>query len=163
MVLAIFVFVLIIAITLLIWQVSNLISIMLGAPAVASPRHELLKEFADPNKTLLDLGCADGNVVISAASLFKHVYGIEASPFYYWLARWKTRKLKNVTIIYGNFFTVDWPHTDYIYCYLLPPLLEKLEPKLKEANTTVLSFGFKIKDWKPKKTIENPDQKLFVY
>lgn len=148
---------------LLVWQVSNLVSVVLGAPAVSSPKHDLLSEFADKDKTFLDLGCAGGKVVIAAAPLFKHVYGVEASPFYYLLAKWRTRKLKNVTVIYGNFFTLNWPNVDIIYCYLLPPLLEKLQPKLKASNATVLSFGFCIKEWAPKQTINKNSQKLFVY
>lgn len=143
----------ILALVLLFWQGSNFVSMLLGAPPVSSPTRDFLKQFADSNKTFLDIGCGAGAILLQASLLFKHVYGIEASPFYYLLAKWRTRKLKNVTIIYGNFFKLNWPKVDYIYCYLLPALLEKATPKLRAQKATILSLGFAIPNWKPTKEV----------
>ncbi len=143
--------------------VSNVISMALGAPAVSSPRHELWKKFAGDDKTLLDLGCGMGNICVQAAPYFRQVYGIEYSPWYYFVSRLRTRHLKNVTIMYGNFQHMKWPQTDYIYCYLFPELLTRLLPKLKKSGATVLSLSFPIKDIEPTEVVDNGKKKLYVY
>jgi SAM-dependent methyltransferase len=152
-----------IVLLLLFWQVSNFLSMWLGAPAISSPKIDLWRGFAHKEKTFLDLGCGLGSVCLRSAPHFKHVYGIEFSPWYYLLARLRTRRIENVTIIYGNFFIVDWPKTDYVYCYLLPELLVKMKSKLAWSNATILCQSFPIKGWQPIETLEKGDRKLFVY
>ncbi len=143
--------------------ISNIISMALGAPAVSSPRHELWKKFAANDKTLLDLGCGMGNICVAAAPYFRHVYGIEYSPWYYLVSRLRTRHLKNVSIIHGNFFTTKWPQTDYIYAYLFPDLLTKLYPRLKESQAIVLSLSFPINAVKADKVVDNGKKKMYIY
>lgn len=148
---------------LLFWQISNMLSALYGAPAVSSPHHDFLKSFANKQKTFLDLGCGNGSLCLRAAPHFKKVYGIEFSPFYYLIARLRASRYSNVTILYGDFLTKPWPKTDYIYCYLLPALLTKLGPKLKQSQATVLSYGFAIPNWKANKMLRSDSKNLFVY
>jgi SAM-dependent methyltransferase len=149
--------------TLLFLLFSNIFSHLIGAPAISSPPHQLWKEFADPEKSFLDLGCGRGLVCQAAAPHFKHVYGIEYSPWYYLASRWQTRQLKNVTIIYGNILTAPWPPTDYIYCYLLPGFLKKIKILLKQSQARLLSLSFQVEGWQPKQVIEGNGKKLYVY
>src|SRR5688500_13589 len=93
----------IVLVLLLLWQWSNIYSVIIGAPAISSPKHDFLTQFADKDKTFLDLGCGVGSMCLRAAPHFKHVYGIELSPMYYLVSKWRTKKRKNITIIYGNF------------------------------------------------------------
>lgn len=154
---------LIVVAVLLLWQFSNLYSAKLGAPAISSPRHELWKEFSSPNKTFLDLGCGVGSVLLRVSPHFKHVYGIEYSPWYYLVSKLRTRKRANITVCYGNFFTLEWPPVDYIYCYLLPGVLEHLKPRLAKSRATVLSYAFPIPGWPAKRVVKQDKRTLYVY
>lgn len=154
---------LILALFLLFWQISNFISIGLGAPAVSSPKHQLWQRFAGPQATFLDLGCGIGSVVLAAAPHFKHVYGMEYSPFFYIVSRFRTRRHKNITILYGNILTADWPKTTAIYCYLMPALLEKLTPRFQSQSATVLSLAFPIPGLTPHQTIQERRPALYIY
>lgn len=152
-----------IVVALVAWQISNLLSAWYGAPPISSPRHELWRDYADADKTFLDLGCGSGTLCLRAAPHFRHVYGMERSPFYYvvsWLRSWR---YKNITIIYGNMLTRPWPVTDYIYCYLMPELLGQLRPKLQQSKAVILSYAFPIPQLKPSKVIKQQGKQLFVY
>lgn len=149
--------------TLLLWTISNVVSVFFGAPAISSPPSMGWKKFADPTKTFLDLGCGSGTVLLRAAPYFHHVYGIEASPAYYLLSKWRTRHLSNVTVMFGNFFTEKWPKTDYIYCYLLDRPMRQLRPRLIDADTTVLSLLFPIPGWSTDIVIRDAHRNLYVY
>lgn len=149
---------------LVFWQYSNVKSALLGAPAISSPHHHLLKWVARSDQTWLDLGCGNGSVCVRLAPLVKQVYGIEYSPFYYLVARWRTRKLKNVTIIYGDMMRMDWPPVDIIHCYLLRPLLEKMKDKLAASGAVVVCLAFPVTGWQADEILsDNSRQKLFVY
>lgn len=153
----------ILVLVLVFWQYSNIKSILLGAPAITSPSHRLLEQVARSPQTWLDLGCGNGSVCLRLAPLVKQVYGIEYSPFYYAVARWRTRRLANVTIIYGNIMTDDWPRADVIHCYLLPTLLKRLTTRLKQAGATVVCLAFPIPGWQPSRQLTGDSQQLYVY
>ncbi len=145
------------------WQVSNLLSVLYGAPAISSPKHELWKKFADKEKTLLDLGCGIGSVCLRAAPHFKHVYGIEYSPMYYFISKLRTRKNRNVTILYGNMFRRSWPKVNYIYCYLMPNTLGKLKNKLESSGAIILSYAFRIPGRESREIVHREKMALYVY
>lgn len=152
-----------VAIGLFLWMVSNLVSVLLGAPAISSPPSMGWKKFADPTKTFLDIGCGGGTVLLRAAPYFKHVYGIEGSPMYYLVSKYRTRHLPNVTVLFGNFFYKQWPKVDYIYCYLLTDLVKKLKPKFIAANTPVMSLCFQIVGWESSEQLKEVHRTLHVY
>lgn len=151
------------SLSVFLWAVSSAVSVFLGAPAISSPVHDGWKTFADKEKTFLDLGSGSGLVCFRAAPYFKHVYGIEGSPFYYIVSRWRTRKLKNVTIIFGNFMWRSWPKTDYIYCYLLDKPLRQLKTKLSLSPATVMTMSFAIDGWQADQEIKDNHRTLHVY
>lgn len=153
---------------LVVWQISNIVSMVLGAPAISSPHHDfwqmlIERDSALSEKSIIDLGCGAGSACIAMSPHFFRVYGMEASPFYYVLAKWRTRKYKNVTIIFGNILTAEWPKTEYVYCYLLSPVMEKLLPRFTKEKRIVLSLTFKVPGKEPKKTYWQDDKKLHLY
>lgn len=93
----------------------------------------------------------------------KQVYGIEYSPFYYWVARWRTRRLRNVTIIYGDFFAENWPKSDVIYCYLLPVMLERLRDRLEKSPAILACLSFPVPDRKPDQVLTEAGYRLYIY
>lgn len=142
---------------------ANTIASLYGAPPLSSPRNLGWQKFADPNKTFLDLGCGSGEVLLRAAPHFKHVYGIEASPLHYYISKWRTRKQTNISVIFGNFFTNQWPEVDYIYCYLLDRPMERLRSRFATSGATILSLCFPIPKWEIDETIVEADRSLYVY
>jgi SAM-dependent methyltransferase len=153
---------------LLAWQASNIISMALGAPAISSPRNNFWPELVARDsslykKSIIDLGCGAGSACIAMAPHFRRVYGMEFSPFYFLLAKWRTRKLKNVTIIFGNILKAPWPKTEYVYCYLLSPVMAALLPRFNEEQRIVLSLTFPIQGANHGSLLEKDDKKLWIY
>jgi predicted RNA methylase len=103
------------------------------------------------NDTVYDLGCGDGEALSVAAKEFgaKGV-GIEIDPLRYLFSkiRFKIGGFdQKVRIIKKNFHDVDISGASVIFVYLVPRVLEKLNPKfLKELKkgTTVVSYKYKI-------------------
>lgn len=139
---------------LLIWQFSNLYSLWLGAPAVSSPAHRLWLQLATKDQVWLDLGCGSGSFCLAAAPYVQHIYGLERSPFYYWLSRWRTRHVTNITILQMDMHRGAWPRADVIYCYLYPDLLGRLDERLRQVPSLVLSYAFPIPGRRAKRIIE---------
>lgn len=153
----------VVAAALLFWQLSTIISVLLGAPAVSSPKSEGWINLADKRKTVIDLGCGAGTVLIRMSPHFKHVYGMEGSPWFYFVSRWRTRNLNNVTVIFGNFFYTAWPKTDFVYCYLLTHMVTKLKPLFKTTDATIMSLSFPIDGWQPSRTVKDNHRTLYIY
>lgn len=157
------IFALIVAALLCFWMAGNIISVLLGAPALSSPSSDGWKKYADKHKTFLDLGSGSGEMCLRAAPYFKHVYGIEGSPWYYLLSRYKCRKEENITILFGDFYRLKWPRVDYIYCYLMDSPVKRLKPFLERSGAIVLSLSFSIEDWKEIERIKKDNRTLYVY
>lgn len=101
--------------------------------------------------TILELGCGDGRVLISAAQQGLNAVGYELNPVMFLIAWYRTRPYRqHVKVIFGNFWHKKWPTADAIYVFLLPRLMDKLDQKItKQTNSyIVISFAFKF----PKRT-----------
>lgn len=106
-----------------------------------------------PGQTLLELGSGDGRLLIAAAKKGINAVGYELNPLlviYSWV---KTRKYRdNVKIIWGNYWTKNWPKADGIFVFLLPRYMKKLDkkiirelsasPKPAFGQSPKLRFGF---------------------
>ena len=105
---------------------------------------------------LYDLGCGDGRIVITAATMFgAHGIGVELDPF---LIRQSTEKVRRagvgdrVKIIPGDFFKTNLGKADVVTLYLTPELNLRLRSKFFEElrpGSRIVSHDFNMGDWRP--------------
>lgn len=133
---------------------------------------------------IYDLGCGTGELLITAAEKYgARGVGIEVSRR---LARWarkevEKRGLGEIDIICDNFFFPKyWAHmegggdkscairkADVVYVYLTLQVQEALKPLLEKElkpGARVISYAFRLQDWKPVKEglIEETPAYIFV-
>lgn len=128
--------------------------LLFGAPYLPTlqPQIEQALELASlkPGRTLLELGCGDGKVLVVAAERGLKVVGYELNPLLAFIAWLRIRKYKSqVKIICGNFWTADWPKADAVFAFLLPKYMTKLDSRMaayKYKPTKLVSIAFIIPD-----------------
>lgn len=125
--------------------------IMLGAPYLptldkqARAAIELLN--LEPGETLLELGSGDGKVLIAAAKAGLNVVGIELNPFLVVFSWLRTRRYrKQVRIIWGDFWRVEWPPCDGVFSFLLGRFMPRLDERMQHIKKPLVSFAFKVPD-----------------
>ncbi len=141
--------------------------LIFGAPYLPTmkPQVDAALKLANlkPGDTILELGSGDGKVLIAAAKQGINSVGYELNPLLVVLSWLRTRKYrKNVKIIWGNFFTKEWPNHQAIFTFLLPRLMLKLDKKViqsKHKPVKLISFAFEIPNRKPIKI----DQGVYLY
>jgi len=112
-------------------------------------------DFADIKKddVLYDLGSGDGRILVEAAKKIP-VTGIEHNRLLNWIAKRRTRKLKNVRIIQGNIFSQNLSKATIIVAYLSRRVTRKLQKKIeREAKdgTKIILVDHPFINWKPVK------------
>lgn len=131
-----------------------------GVPPLSSNPTEALDVVAllrqaglEENAIVYELGSGWGSLVIALASAFPNaqIRGIEMSPFPYWVARLRTRKMSNVVLHVGDFYKCDLTDAQAVTCYLMikpmPKLAGFLDRMLKPGTPVVsLSFWFRDRD-----------------
>lgn len=124
-----------------------------GAPYLPTLRKQVdaALDLADlsPGDTLLELGCGDGKVMIAAAQRGLKVVGYELNPILACIAWLRTRRYgKQVQVVWGDFWTKDWPKADGIFVFLLDTYMERLDTKIagskKHKQVKLVSFAFQI-------------------
>ncbi len=160
------------AFTTLFVALSHAASALGGAQQVATP-HEAIKTILDTGAVsdgtrFVELGYGAGTVLASAAERGATVGGIDISPLAYLLARWRLRGFRSAGIAVGNMFSYDLHATDIVYCYLLPPLLKRLEPKFQtelKPGSRVVSYAFPLPTKQPAKIIPRTNGlgRIFLY
>lgn len=152
--LTVFSVVLIIALSLLAYQAVTGVPPMPASVAEASHVIRLLQQAGIPEQAVIyELGSGWGTLAIALAHAFPgaHVRGIELSPFPCWIARIRTRNMRNVSVQRGNFYVHDLHDADAVTCYLMakpmPKLAAFLDTMLK-SGTPVVSIAFAFRDRK---------------
>lgn len=81
----------------------------------------------------LDIGCGDAKLLTDLAHRFPlaSFEGIELSPSAVAAAKINSRKCKNTKISFGDYWKLDFSHYDFIYAFLSPTPMEKIEEKAK--------------------------------
>jgi len=139
----------------------------LSEPTDAEVRAELAKTLAPYNPTplavvkvmldladlrsgewLLDLGCGDGRVVMTAANRGAYAVGIDIDPEYGGKLAVYPQRAKFIT---GDIFTTDWGTPNVVTCYLTPVAMAQLKTKFQSlrSGTRIVSHAFGIPGWTP--------------
>src|SRR5437870_1372345 len=105
--------------------------LFLGAPYVPT-LHKQRETALDllnlkPGQTLIDLGCGDGAMLITAAKRGINTVGYEINPLLVLIAWLRTRRYGNkVKIVQGNFWQKDWPQADAVFVFLTNRYMDRL-------------------------------------
>jgi 16S rRNA A1518/A1519 N6-dimethyltransferase RsmA/KsgA/DIM1 with predicted DNA glycosylase/AP lyase activity len=140
-------------------------SLISEAPFIPTPQKAIEKianyvEIND-NDVVFDLGCGDGRfleICYKKNSRASYI-GIEKKLVPFLLAKlrvWRMKSPFNIKIVKGNIFKQDFSKATFIYTYLFPEVMEKLEPKLEKElkpGAVVISCDFKFKNKQPEKII----------
>jgi hypothetical protein len=139
-----------------------------GSPSLSATRAEandvvaLLRQAGLPaGARIYELGCGWGKQLAAIAREFPdaHVIGIEWSPFPYWIARFRTRRLANVRVHRGNFFKFDLRDASAVTCYLMtksmPKVADFLDGMLADG-TAVVALTFWFRGRKPSAVHDGP-------
>jgi len=151
-----------------------IIKAIFGAPFVPTPRKTMQRMFKSanikPDQIFYDLGCGDGRFIREAARSYQaKAIGIELNPLLFLYAKFRSRKQKNETIFYQNFYKTELKNADIVVCYLMPKTMKKIEAKFKrelKPGCKIISHGFRLKSWKPAQVIEpTPKEygRIYVY
>lgn len=141
-----------ISIVVIIIMLSFGLVLLYGAPYLPTltPQVKVALELSGlkAGDTLLELGCGDGKVLIAAAKLGINSIGYELNPVVALVAYLRTRKYgKQVRIVYGNFWTAQWPQANAVFTFLLPKYMSKLNSKMVQYEykpTKLISNAFVI-------------------
>jgi SAM-dependent methyltransferase len=115
-----------------------------------------------PGQTLLELGSGDGRMLILAAQSGLNVVGVELNPFLVIVSWLRTRRYrKQVRIIWGDFWRVQWPPCDGVFAFLLDRFMVRLDHKMLSVRKPLASFAFKIPGRKP--TSQKDGVYLYTY
>lgn len=131
--------------------------LLFGAPYLPTLRKQIDDALGlldlQPGQTLLELGSGDGRVMRLAAQRGINVVGYEINPLLVVISRivtWKYRK--RVTIIWGDFWSKEWPPNDGAFVFLIGRFMDRLDHKIKSSKhkpNQVVSFAFQIPSKKP--------------
>ena len=143
------------------------------APYVASPVRvvDRMLEMANikAGETLIDLGCGDGRILITAVERYKaKAIGIEISPK---LVEQATTRIQRegltdqARVVQGDLLKADLTGADIVTIYLESSLNQQLRPRLErflKPGARVVSHDYPIPGWKPTK-VDKSDGRHLVY
>ncbi len=149
-------------ILLLVVLAFQFVVIFLGAPYV--PTRKKQREAAldllglKAGQALIDLGCGDGAMLVSAAQRGLEVTGYEINPLLVAIAWLRTRRFGGrVKIVQGNFWSKKWPQADAVFVFLTDRYMQRLDDNMKNrfrGHVKLVTYGFSIPGKKPLKTKE---------
>lgn len=138
---------------------------------IINEAREILKSSKKPLK-VTDLGCGSGALLIPLAKEFpNHEFiGLDWDYVPLMMGKIKSRSLKNIKFVKGDYMKTSHADMDLIMCYVLKvtgePLGKKLNAEIKES-CTVISEMFPLGHLKEVKQIQSSlfgvPEKIFVY
>lgn len=159
----------------------------IAIPAIAQPQHyekKLAPYVASPNRvidrmlemanikqgeTLIDLGCGDGRILITAVERYKaKAIGVEISPKLVAQATTRIQReglTEQARVIQGDLLQADLTGADVVTIYLESSLNRQLRPRLEKflkPGARVVSHDYPVPGWKPTK-VDKSDGSHLVY
>jgi len=131
-----------------------------GSPYVPTKQKvvdNILKHVSFNQKSfLIELGSGDGRFLRKAAIDYEvSGIGFDVNPLLVFWANLLVRlkKIKNIEFKTKNIFDADITKATVVYIFLMPELIEKLNPKFDKElkkGTVLISHGFPVKEGKKK-------------
>ena len=108
-----------------------------------------------------DLGCGDARFLIQAAKKYpdSQFVGVELNTVQFYKAKfylWLAGSPKNIKILCGDFYKIDFSDATKVFVYLLPKIMKKIffkKEKIRNKKIKVVSRAFEIDGIEPDKTI----------
>jgi SAM-dependent methyltransferase len=154
----------------LLFAAAFLISVAGGAPFVGSPK-QLFPQFIElanlkPDQTFLEMGSGIGDLLLAVRKTGANIRGVEISPPLYAVSKWRLGKKANIQL--GSVYDADIANVDVVYCYLLSPMMKRLEKKFEKElkpGSKVVSFAFPLPNKQPAKIIpkQGSHGRIFLY
>lgn len=123
-----------------------------------------------PWKSIVDLGCWDWKALRYLKKTFDlwqaDGYDINPMPIILWKIYNFFQNTKNINLYVKDFNQVNLKRHDYIYLYLFPELLEKIEDNIFSKISThwlIISNSFQFKKHKPVKILKSNSWKWKIY
>ena len=111
---------------------------------------------AGPGDYVIDLGSGDGRIVIAAAKLFgARGLGVDIDPRLVEVSRGNARRAgvaERAEFEERDVLRTDLSRATVVTIYLLPSLIDRLQPKLLDElrpGARIVSHAFAMKGWKP--------------
>lgn len=146
----------------------------LDVPYVPSPQEIVtaMLKLADvkAGDFVIDLGCGDGRIVVTAAKDFgARGMGYDIDPERIREANENAAKAGvtgRVKFVEKNLFDAGIQQASVVTLYLLPGVNQKLKPRLLaelKPGTRVVSHSFDMGDWKPVRQVEVSTRRLYLW
>ncbi|MGB2819435.1 MAG: class I SAM-dependent methyltransferase [Phycisphaerae bacterium] len=112
---------------------------------------------------LIDLGCGDGRIVVTAAKTYKtHGLGVDLNPRRVRESNRNAKKAKVTDLVEfrkEDIMVTDVRKASVVTLFLLESVNVRIRPKLfaqLKPGTRVVSNSFTMRDWKPDKEVRHP-------
>ena len=130
------------------------------APFVTTPEEVVERMLAlagtGPADYVVDLGSGDGRIVIAAAKMFRaRGLGVDIDPGLVEISRQNARRAGVAELAAfeeRDVFRTDLSRATVVTIYLLPSLIDRLQPKLLDElrpGARIVIHAFPMKGWKP--------------
>lgn len=131
------------------------------APYVRSRKKFINKVLQEINfkedSLVFDLGCGNAKFLITLLKQKKvKAIGYEYFIIPFIIAWARSLFYKNLKVYHQDFFYADLSRADYVFCYLVPEQMDRLEEKLQKElkpGAIVISNTFSFKNWQKEKLI----------
>jgi len=144
-----------------------------AAPFFPTPKDAIRDALATaalrPGETFYDLGAGTGKGVLIAEKEFgARATGFEISVIFYCIAKINLLLHRSrATLIAKNLFTQDLRDVDVVFLFLFPPVMQKMEDKIKaevKPGARVIVYAFPLPTMTPTKiTTVHGKWKMFIY
>lgn len=108
---------------------------------------------------MIDPGCGDGKVLTYFAKKYPaaRFVGIEINWLPYFIAKFSSRTLNNVSIVRRDIFKYDYSHATHIFTYLFPELIDPLYTRITDQASrplAIVTCDFASKKLSPAVTVD---------